>query len=84
MIIQLPSSTNKTDRHEITEILLERGKEVKTASTKKDQRQIHSSLRPSETGINFQLIQHRQTQLKCRISGGFFAGGKFRDCLPNW
>ena len=36
------------------------GPEVKTASTKKD----HSSLRPSETGINFQLIQHRQTQSK--------------------
>jgi hypothetical protein len=44
------------------------GPEVKTASTMKDQRQIHtenhSSLRPSETGINLQLIQHRQTQLK--------------------
>ena len=44
------------------------GPEVKTASTKKDQTRIptdnHSSLRPSETGINFQLIQHRQTQSK--------------------
>ena len=44
------------------------GPEVKTASIKKDQRRMHtdnhSSLRPSETGINFQLIQHRQTQLK--------------------
>ena len=44
------------------------GPEVKTASTKKDQTRIptdnHSSPRPSETEINFQLIQHRQTQSK--------------------
>jgi hypothetical protein len=41
--------------------------EVKNASTKKDQARIptdnHCS-RPSETGINFQLIQHRQIQSK--------------------
>jgi hypothetical protein len=40
----------------------------KNASTKKDQARIptdnHSSLLLSETGINFQLIQHRQTQSK--------------------
>ena len=44
------------------------GPKVKTASTKKDQARIptdnHSSLRPSETGINFEVIQHWQTQLK--------------------
>ena len=44
------------------------GPEVKTASTKKDQRETHTdnhySLRQSETRIYFQLIQHRKIQLE--------------------